>query len=154
MMSRDTKFRIERLTIVGVGLIGGSVGRALREASAVTEVVGYGRNPTHLSRAVELGLVDHWSTVLSDAVRGAEVVMVATPVGAMPSLFQQLADLVSSTCVVTDAGSVKMRVVDAAYTSLGRSMGAFCARASYCWIGKKRRRSGRRGISSGVIKSY
>jgi len=125
MMSRDSKFRVERLTIVGVGLIGGSVGRALRDASAVTEIIGYGRNPVHLSRAVELGLVDHWSTVLSDAVAGAEVVIVATPVGAMPGLFQQLAELVSPTCIITDAGSVKKKVVDAARTYLGRSMARF-----------------------------
>ena len=125
MISRDTKFRVERLTIIGVGLIGGSVGRALRDASAATEVIGYGRNPVHLSRAVELGLVDRWSTVLSDAVAGAEVVMVATPVGVMPGLFQQLAELVSPTCIVTDAGSVKKKVVDAARASLGSSMVRF-----------------------------
>ena len=125
MISRDTKFRVERLSIIGVGLIGGSVGRALRDASAATEVIGYGRNPTHLSRAVDLGLVDHWSTVLSDAVAGAEVVMVATPVGAMLGLFQQLAELVSPTCIITDAGSVKKKVVDAARASLGSSMVRF-----------------------------
>ena len=125
MISRDTKFRVERLTIIGVGLIGGSVGRALRDASAVTEVIGYGRNPAHLSRAVELGLVDRWSTVLSDAVAGAEVVMVATPIGAMLGLFQQLAELVSPTCIVTDAGSVKKKVVDAARASLASSMVRF-----------------------------
>jgi prephenate dehydrogenase len=125
MISNDTKFQVEQVTIVGVGLIGGSVGHALREASAVTEVIGYGRNPTHLSRAVELGLVDRWSTDLSDAVMGADVVMVATPVGIMPALFQQLAEFVSPTCVVTDAGSVKMKVVDAARASFGPSSERF-----------------------------
>ena len=125
MISRDTEFRVGRLTIVGVGLIGGSVGRALRDASAVTKVVGYGRNPAHLSRAVELGLVDQWSTVLSDAVAGAEIVMVATPIGAMPVLFQQLAELVSPNCIVTDAGSVKKKVVDAARAAFGHSMARF-----------------------------
>ena len=77
------------------------------------------------SRAVELGLVDRWSTVLSDAVAGAEVVMVATPVGAMPGLFSRLVDLVSPTCIVTDAGSVKKKVVDAARASFGRSVARF-----------------------------
>ena len=125
MISHDIKFRVERLAIVGVGLIGGSVGRALRDGSAATEIIGYGRNPVHLSRAVELGLVDRWSTVLSDAVAGAEVVMVATPVGAMPGLFSRLVDLVSPTCIVTDAGSVKKKVVDAARASFGRSVARF-----------------------------
>ena len=125
MISHDIKFRVERLAIVGVGLIGGSVGRALRDSSAATEIIGYGRNPVHLSRAVELGLVDRWSTVLSDAVAGAEVVMVATPVGAMPGLFTRLVDLVSPTCIVTAAGSVKKKVVDAARASFGRSVARF-----------------------------
>ena len=125
MTSHDIKFRVERLAIVGVGLIGGSVGRALRDGSAATEIIGYGRNPVHLSRAVELGLVDRWSTVLSDAVAGAEVVMVATPVGAMPGLFTRLVDLVSPTRIVTDAGSVKKKVVDAARASFGRSVARF-----------------------------
>ncbi len=125
MISHDIKFRVERLAIVGVGLIGGSIGRALRDGSAATEIIGYGRNPVHLSRAVELGLVDDWSTVLSDAVAGAEVVMVATPVGAMPGLFTRLVDLVSPTCIVTDAGSVKKKVVDAARASFGRSVARF-----------------------------
>ena len=125
MTSHDIKFRVERLAIVGVGLIGGSIGRALRDGSAATEIIGYGRNPAHLSRAVELGLVDRWSTVLSDAVAGAEVVIVATPVGAMPGLFTRLMDLVSPTCIVTDAGSVKKKVVDAARASFGRSVARF-----------------------------
>ena len=125
MASVDTSFRVERLAIVGVGLIGGSVGRALRDVSAANEVIGYGRNPGHLSRAVELGLVDRWSTELKDVVAGAEIVMVATPVGAMPVLFQQLAELVSPNCIVTDAGSVKKKVVDAARAAFGHSMARF-----------------------------
>jgi prephenate dehydrogenase len=125
MISHDMNFRVEKLAIVGVGLIGGSIGRALRDGSAATEIIGYGRNPVHLSRAVELGLVDRWSTVLGDAVAGAEVVVVATPVGAMPDLFTQLVDLISPTCIVTDAGSVKKQVVDAAGASFGRSVARF-----------------------------
>ena len=125
MVSRDTELRVERLAIIGVGLIGGSFGRALRDASAVNEIIGYGRNPANLSRAVELGLVDRWSTVLSDAVAEAEVVMVATPVGVMSGLFQQLAEAVSPTCIVTDAGSVKKKVVEAARVSLGHSTARF-----------------------------
>jgi prephenate dehydrogenase len=121
MILRKITFRVEKLTIIGVGLIGGSFGRAIRDASAATEVIGYGRNSANLARAVELGLVDRWSTVLSDAVAGAEVVMMATPVSAMPGLFQQLAKSVSPTCIITDAGSAKKEVVDAALASFGES---------------------------------
>jgi prephenate dehydrogenase len=74
---------------------------------------------------MELGLIDQWNTVLGDAVEGAEVVMVATPVGVIPGLFAQLEDLISPTCIVTDVGSAKMKVVDAAKTFLGSAMSRF-----------------------------
>jgi prephenate dehydrogenase len=125
MKPSNATISVEKLTIVGVGLIGGSFGRGLRDASVVDEVVGYGRSKANLTRAVELGLVDRWTTELSDAVAGAEVVMVATPVGAMPNLFHQLAKSISPTCIVTDAGSVKKEVVDAARTFLGDSVTRF-----------------------------
>ena len=111
----------DRLTIIGVGLIGGSFGAALRNVSEVREVVGYGRNSFNLERAVERGLIDRWSTSLSEAVDGANVVMIATPVGAMPALFDELARLLPLSSVITDAGSVKRRVIESAQTAFGSS---------------------------------
>ncbi len=78
---------IRRLAVIGVGLIGGSLARALRAAGAVGEVVGCGRSAVNLQRALELGVVDRWSQDPAQAVQGADLVFVAVPLGTMrPSL--------------------------------------------------------------------
>ena len=74
---------IKQLTIIGVGLIGGSLARALRKAGAVGEIVGTGRNVAHLQQAQELGVIDRYTTGLTKAVQGADMVFLAVPVGAM-----------------------------------------------------------------------
>jgi prephenate dehydrogenase len=68
---------IDRLCIIGVGLIGGSLARALREAGFCQQVVGAGRNVANLQKAVELGVIDSYETDLAQAVTGADMVFVA-----------------------------------------------------------------------------
>ena len=114
MKEQNKAARINRLVVIGVGLIGGSFAKAVRESLLVSEVVGYGRNPESLQRATDLGLVDNWTTELCEAVSEADIIMVATPVGVMPSVFAGLKDCLSPGAIVTDAGSVKKRVVEAA----------------------------------------
>ncbi len=109
---------INKLCIVGVGLIGGSLARALRAAGQVREIVGYGRRPAVLQRAVELGVIDHAEVTLAAAARGADVVVLAVPVGAMAGILTELGRL-SFDGIVTDAGSTKGNVVAAARTALG-----------------------------------
>ena len=72
---------INRLTIIGVGLIGGSLALALKKSQAVGRIVGYGRNAQHLQKAVELGVIDAFETAIDAAVRDAEVIVLAAPVG-------------------------------------------------------------------------
>ena len=109
----------EQITIIGVGLIGGSFALALKQDGADVRFVGYGRNEDNLIRAVERGIVDTYSTNLADAVRGSDLVLVAAPVGANALLFEQLASVVSPDCIITDAGSVKQSVIKAARQYLG-----------------------------------
>ena len=109
---------INKLCIVGVGLIGGSLARALRAGGQVREIVGYGRRPNALQRAVELGVIDHAEVTLAAAVRGAEVVVLAVPVGAMAGMLTELGRL-SFDGIVTDTGSTKGNVVAAARSALG-----------------------------------
>jgi prephenate dehydrogenase len=106
---------INRLTIVGVGLIGGSLARALKSAGAVKEIVGTGR-----SNARELGVVDRIEIDMGAAVRDADVVVVAVPVGAMESVFTEIAPHLSDQTVLTDVGSSKASVVDAAEKAFGK----------------------------------
>ncbi len=109
---------INKLCIVGVGLIGGSLARAVRAAGAAREIVGYGRRPAALQRAVELGVIDHAEVTLAAAVQGAEIVVLAVPVGAMADLLTELGRLAFDG-VITDTGSTKGNVVEAARAALG-----------------------------------
>lgn len=121
MKEQNKVVRINRLVIIGVGLIGGSFAKAVRKSLPVSEVVGFGRNPKNLQRATDLGLIDSWTTALCEAVSEADIVMVATPVGVMPTLFDSLKHCLSPRCIVTDAGSVKKSVVEAAHSSFRES---------------------------------
>lgn len=116
---------IRRLAILGVGLIGGSLARALRDAGHVQEIVGYGRSLANLQRAVELGVVDRIETSLSSAVQGADLVVLATPVGTMPEMLSAMAPYLGQDTVVTDVGSVKGAVVNAARSALAAKLAAF-----------------------------
>ena len=116
---------ISRLTILGVGLIGGSWARALKDAGAVGEVVGWGRDAGRLDKARTLGVIDRVEQDLALAVAGADLVVVATPIAAMPALFERLAALPSDDAVITDVGSVKGEVVRMAREGLGPRFARF-----------------------------
>ena len=110
---------IHHLTIIGVGLIGGSVAKALRCQNAVGHVTGFGRRESTLQRAQALGVIDSWSLDLGAAVEQAEVVIISSPVNTIASIFHELKSYLGETTIVTDAGSVKGSIVDAAVRGLG-----------------------------------
>jgi prephenate dehydrogenase len=110
---------IERLAIIGVGLIGGSLARALREAGAVGQVVGCGRGLANLERARELGVIDFLTREPGEAAAGADMVFIAVPLGAMRGVFEAIRDRLDPAAVVTDGGSVKGSVVADAIGAFG-----------------------------------
>jgi prephenate dehydrogenase len=110
---------IERLCIIGVGLIGGSLARALREAGYCKTVVGAGRNPENLRHAVELGVIDSYDCDPARAVAGADMVLVAVPLGAMEPVFCAIRGHLADDAVLTDAGSAKVSVIEAARRAFG-----------------------------------
>lgn len=114
------------IAIIGVGLIGGSLARALKASGAAREIVGVARSRQTLDRAVELGVIDRGETELA-AIGAVDVVMIATPVRAMPDILQTLAPHLKPETVVTDAGSVKRFVCDAAARHLGSAGARFVA---------------------------
>ncbi len=116
---------INRLCIVGVGLIGGSLALALKRAGACAHVTGFDQDETVLSAALESGVIDSGHTSLAQAVAGSDIIMVATPLGAVPALFQQLAPLLGPGMLITDVGSAKQCVIDAARRSLGSGIRTF-----------------------------
>ncbi len=107
---------INRLCIVGVGLIGGSLARALKKAAAVNTIVGAGRDKAHLEKARSLGVIDEWQTDIGKAVQGCDMVVLAVPLGAMQSVLEQIAPNITDEMIITDVGSAKASVVEAART--------------------------------------
>ena len=116
---------IRRLCIVGTGLIGGSLARDLRRLGEVGEVVGSSRHAANLERAVDLGIIDRFDTDVARAVAGADMIVVAVPIGATHSVFERIRDAVEDDAVVTDVGSAKGSVVAAARAALGSRLPRF-----------------------------
>jgi prephenate dehydrogenase len=116
---------IRRLAVVGVGLIGGSLARALREAGQVGEVVGCGRGKENLERGVALGVIDRYARTVEEAVDGADMVFVAVPLGAMRDAFAAMRDRLAPDAVVTDGGSAKASVAADARAALGDRIASF-----------------------------
>ncbi|HML80024.1 prephenate dehydrogenase [Geobacter sulfurreducens] len=111
-MSGSVPF-IRRLAVIGVGLIGGSLARALRAAGAVGEIIGIDRDRANLRQAAELGVVDRAAATVAEGVAGADMVFLSVPVRAMAGVVREIAPHLAAGCIVTDGGSVKAEVVAA-----------------------------------------
>jgi len=105
--------RLGTVAIVGVGLIGGSIGLALRELGLAERVMGVGRGEANLAEAVRLGAIDTATTDLASGVAEADVVVVCTPVTEIAEAVRFAAEHGRQEVLVTDAGSTKLRIVEA-----------------------------------------
>lgn len=114
-----------KVLIFGVGLIGASFARGLKAAHAVDDVVGFGRTPKSLKVAYDLGIIDEVGINPGADVREADLILVATPVGQMPEIFQRIAPYLGDQTIVTDAGSTKADVVEAARVAFGQRIRQF-----------------------------
>lgn len=101
----------KRLSILGVGLLGGSIGLAAKAAITGLEVIGYGHRPATLKAALETGAIDEAVGTIAAAVAGADLVILATPVGVFEASLRQMAGALMPGAVVTDVGSTKRSVV-------------------------------------------
>jgi prephenate dehydrogenase len=126
-------FSFDKLVIFGVGLIGGSLARALRErgeSGGARTVIGVGRSAASTERALALGVIDAAAALddtaaLRDALAGADFVLLAAPVAQTQPLLERIAPYLDAHTVVTDAGSTKSDVVAAAHAALGARIGQF-----------------------------
>jgi len=107
-----SNFYIDKLAVVGVGLIGGSLALGLKAAGAVGQVVGIGRGQANLDRAMELRVVDQVTQDLAAGVADADVVFLATPVLTLGPVALQAMPHLKPGAIVTDGGSVKQAVID------------------------------------------
>ncbi|ASL44978.1 Prephenate dehydrogenase [Burkholderia sp. AD24] len=132
-MTDVAAFSFNKLVIFGVGLIGGSLARALRERGETTgarKVIGVGRSFASSARALELGVIDsavalNDDSALREALSGADFVLLAAPVAQTQPLLERIAPFLDAETIVTDAGSTKSDVVAAARAALGARIGQF-----------------------------
>lgn len=116
---------INKLAIIGVGLIGGSLSLALKQANYVKHVVGYARTQSVREEALALGIVDSITDTLADAVADADVIFLAVPMGAMASVLNELSEHIKADAIITDGGSAKAQVVTAARQALADKFDQF-----------------------------
>lgn len=119
------KFKIGKLVVIGIGLIGGSFALALKQAKAVKHVVGVGRTRKNLNAALRLGIIDEVCTDAARAVEGADLVLLGTPVGQMPEIMARIAPHLSAHTVISDGGSTKQDVIAYARRLLGEHFPRF-----------------------------
>jgi prephenate dehydrogenase len=100
-----------RIAVLGVGLIGGSIGLAAKEHVEEAEVVGFGRDPDRLELARDRGAIDRAATSIEDAVDGAQLCFACAPVGVLPELVRAALDASGDDTLVTDVGSTKQDLV-------------------------------------------
>ena len=103
---------INKITIIGVGLIGGSLARALKEKNLAKVIFGYGRDQSRLEGAQKSNVIDDFSTSIKEAIVDAEIIVIATPVGTFQSILREIEPIVSSNVIITDVGSTKTDIVN------------------------------------------
>ena len=103
---------INKITIIGVGLIGGSLALALKERNLAKAVFGYGRDQTRLEEAQKSNVIDAFSTNIKEAIDEANIIVIATPVGTFKDILHQIESLISSNVIITDVGSTKSDIVN------------------------------------------
>ena len=110
---------INKITIVGVGLIGGSLAKALKEKNLAKTVFGYGRDRSRLDEAKKHNIIDDYSTQIEEAVNHADIIVIATPVGTFRNIFSEVKPLIVDDVIISDVGSTKTNIVDIAKEILG-----------------------------------
>jgi prephenate dehydrogenase len=113
------------VSIIGVGLIGGSLASALKGSGRVDTIIGCGRSAANLDHALDLGLLDHWTHDPEEAASAGDIVMLATPISAVIGLMPLMERALRPSAVLTDASSVKMSVNRAARSSLESKFSRF-----------------------------
>jgi prephenate dehydrogenase len=117
--------RFQRLALIGCGLMGGSFALALREAGLVKTIVGFSASEKTRQRAVDLKVIDQACTSVAEAVQGADLVLLAVPVGAMHASFAAMRDVLQPSALLMDVGSTKCDVIAAAQATLGERLNCF-----------------------------
>ncbi len=108
-----------QISVIGVGLIGGSMARALKKHDPGIRIVGSGRSMGNLEKALELGVIDAFEQDSASAVKGSDLVIIATPVGTIEQILTEIKDHIGAETIITDVGSTKASIIDAAKAVFG-----------------------------------
>jgi len=117
--------KFQRLALIGCGLMGGSFALALRKTGLVQTIVGFSASEKSRQLAVELNVIDQACHSVAEAVQGADLVLLAVPVGAMHSSFAAMRDALQANALLMDVGSTKCDVIAAAVATLGDRLSCF-----------------------------
>ncbi len=117
--------KFQRLALIGCGLMGGSFALALRQAGLVQHITGFSASEKTRQRALDLKVIDQACSSVAEVVQGADLVLLAVPVGAMQSSFAALRDTLSPNALLMDVGSTKCDVIAAAQAALGDRLSCF-----------------------------
>ena len=105
---------IKKITIIGVGLIGGSLAKAIKNNNLAEVVFGFGRVISRLQEAQKSNIIDQYSIDISEALDGASIVVIATPVGTFESILLELKPYITEGMIITDVGSTKTGIAKSA----------------------------------------
>lgn len=105
---------IDKICIIGVGLIGGSFALGLKKAAKVKTIIGFGRHENNLKTAQKLGVIDHYSLDIEQALNAANIVLIATPVNSFESILRLIKPHIDDNVIISDVGSTKGSVVNIA----------------------------------------
>lgn len=112
------------VTIVGVGLIGGSFALAARKAGFAKRIIGVGRNKNSLMRACDLGIIDDFMPI-EEATKKSDLIFLSTPVGFLSDLLESIKPFLGVDTLITDVGSTKLEIINIAIPILGKQIGQF-----------------------------
>lgn len=142
----------DRVAIIGVGLLGGSVGLTLKARGLCGKVIGLGRSPASVEAGLEMGAIDEAADELVEAAAGADLVVVCTPVGSVAGVIEEVESFLEEDCVITDVGSTKQDIVRAV-EQLRRAGSMFVG--SHPMAGSEKKASGtpRPGCSTARLSS-
>ena len=110
---------INKITIIGVGLIGGSLAKAIKENNLAKVVFGYGRDLNRLEKAQKANVIDQFSTNLKEAINDSDIVIIATPVGSFKEILIEIKPFLTSKIVISDVGSTKTNIASIVSQTLG-----------------------------------
>jgi prephenate dehydrogenase len=119
MTGLSSLLSINSITLVGTGLLGGSLGLALRKSGFTGPITGTGSRPASLQSALEKACITHIQTDLAQAVAGAGLIVLAGPINTFQSTFLTIAQAANPNTIITDVGSTKASVASQAAASLG-----------------------------------